>query len=85
MVVWEVAVEVGHLLRHRCRPREDHGHRLSRAVVPRSIPHQLNWGRSGQREEQDYGADREPPGAVQPLQAVPPLWVFGPPVGEERG
>ena len=85
MAAWEVAAGVVRLLR-RClrRPREDHGHRLSRAVAPHSILHQVSWGRSGQREQPCDGLEQEPPGEVQPLQVVLPLWAFGPMLGEEK-
>ena len=84
-VVWEVAAEAARLLRCHCRPQGGRGHRLSRAVAPHSILHQLSWGRSGQREELCDGLEQEPPGEVQPLQVVLPLWAVGPMLGEEKG
>ena len=85
MAVWGAVAELGRPLRLRRRQREDLHHRLSRAVAPHSILHQLSWGRSGQREELGDGVVQEPPGEVQPLQVVLPLWAVGPMLGEEKG
>ena len=85
MAVWEAAVELERPLRHYRRPREGHGRRLSRAVAPHSILHQLSWGRPGQQEEHCDGLEPEPPGEVEPLQAVLPPWAVGPMLGEEKG
>ena len=44
-VVWEVAAESVRLPRCHVRPREDRGHRLSRAAAPRPMQRQLSRSR----------------------------------------